>query len=57
MDIHEMTIDQLKEGVFRCKDRLAWNNYGIMKTKERVISAKRQYEQELEKRVVKQLDF
>lgn len=57
MNIRDMTIDQLKEGIIRCKDRLAWNNYGLMKTKERVIAAKKEYEHELENRGVKQLDF
>ena len=32
MNIRDMAIDQLKEGIIRCKDRLAWNNYGLMKT-------------------------
>lgn len=57
MSIQDMTTQQIKEGISRCKDRLSWGNFGVMKTKERVISAKRQYEQELEKRGVKQLDF
>ena len=57
MNLRDMTIDQLKEGIIRCKDRLAWNNYGLMKTKERVIASKKEYEHELENRGVKQLDF
>ena len=57
MNIRDMTIDQLKEGIIRCKDRLAWNNYGLMKTKERVIAAKKQYEYELAKRRQNELEF
>lgn len=57
MKLSEMTTQQLKEGVQRCRDRLAWSNYGLMLTKERVLASKRQYEEELESRGVKQLDF
>lgn len=57
MDITKMTIQQLEEGILRCKDRLAWSNYGLMRTKERVLEAKKQYEYELAKRRQNELEF
>lgn len=57
MCLKSLSIEQLKQGVRRCEDRLAWNSFGIMRTEARVRAALREYRNELQRRRVLELDL
>lgn len=57
MSMKHLSIEELKQSIKRCEDRLAWNNYGVMRTEARVRAALREYRNELDTRKQTELDF
>lgn len=57
MILTSLSITELKQGIKRCEDRLAWRSFGIMRTEARVKAALREYREELQRRRVLELDL
>lgn len=57
MELKKMTIQDLRNGIWRCNHRLAFGEYGLMRTEARVREALNQYKDELSKRGQNQLEF
>lgn len=57
MELKKMSAEYLRQSIWRCEHRLAWEDYGLMKTEHRVREAMREYQTELDKRKQTELDF
>lgn len=57
MELKKMSTEYLRLAVLRCEHRLAWRDYGLMRTEYRVREAMRDYQTELDKRKQTELDF
>lgn len=58
MKLNEMSIEQLRSAILRCRDRLSGAMpLGVMGTKERVRQALIQYKTELLRREYNVIDF
>ena len=57
MELKKMSTEYLKQSIWRCEHRLAWREYGLMRTEHRVREAMREYKEELESRGQTELDF
>lgn len=57
MEPRKMSTEHLRLAILRCEHRLAWRDYGLMLTEERVQDALREYRKELLKRKQTELDF
>lgn len=57
MDLRDMSVQDIRNGIWRCNHRLALGDYGLLKTEYRVREAMREYQNELDKRKQKELDF
>lgn len=58
MELKKMSQLQLRQGILRCEARLSgMSPIGLMRSKERVREAMRDYQTELDKRKQTELDF
>lgn len=57
MDIRDMSVQDIRNGIWRCNYRLALGDYGLMRTEHRVREAMRDYQSELDNRQQTELDF
>lgn len=57
MELKKMSTEYLRQSISRCELRLAWSEYGLMRTEYRVREAMREYQTELDKRKQTELDF
>lgn len=57
MELKRMSSEHLHQAILRCEHRLAWQDYGLMRTEYRVREAMREYQAELDKRKQTELDF
>lgn len=58
MELKKMSQLQLRQGVLRCEARLSgMSPIGLMRSKENIREAMREYQTELDKRRQKELDF
>lgn len=57
MEPKKMSTEYLRQSISRCEHRLAWKDYGLMRTEARVRAALREYQIELDKRKQTELDF
>lgn len=57
MSMKHLSTEELKNSIKRCEDRLAWKNYGVMRSEARVRAALREYRNELDTRKQTELDF
>ncbi len=55
--IKDFTTDEIRHGIIRCKHKLSFHDYGLMRTAERVKKALIQYENELKRRRQNKLEF
>lgn len=57
MELKKMSTEYLRQSISRCEHRIAWSEYGLMRTEYRVREAMREYQTELDKRKQTELDF